>query len=129
VQFWKQSDLHLSQHNNMSVQIGQLQKKRMVKNLREQIVDWVDETDGGVIVSKGRVVNQERWDRYQKKLADEAEALKAISKQNNDPNVPDRTIVPSKVNEVEKKVVSLETKVNDMDNKLDAILKAINGKK
>lgn len=105
----------------MGVSVGHLYKKKLVRNLRGEIVDWFDEASGGWIVQKGNIVNPTKWEEYQKKLEDEKEAAKAISKAKVDPNAPDRTNAPSQ----NKKVEELEKKVNDMDNKLDAILNAL----
>ena len=57
-----------------------------------------------------------------KKEIDRLEASKAQSMQKVDAQAPDRTVVPSKVE-------ALEKKVEGMQSTLDAILKAINDKK
>ena len=42
----------------MSVNIGHLYKKRTVRRLSGNIIDMVDESNGGVNISRGNVVNQ-----------------------------------------------------------------------
>lgn len=102
----------------MSVNIGQLFRKRTVRKLDGSIYDLVDEADGGVIISKGRIVNQEKIDELAKKQKDRETAAQAITQQVSHPTAPDRTSSPSKVDALEKKVEGMETK-------LDAILKAL----
>lgn len=102
----------------MSVKVGQLFRKRTVRKLDGSIFDLVDETDGGVIISKGRIVNQAKIDELAKKEEDRKIAGKAQAQQITSTTAPDRTVNPSKMDELEKKVDGMETK-------LDAILKAL----
>lgn len=96
-------------------------KKKIVKNTSGQIIDWFDETNGGWIIKKGEVVNVEKFNEFKKIEEDKRLAAQAIAFQKVDDNAPDRTQTPAQVAKVEE----LEKKVNDMDSKLDAILKAI----
>lgn len=102
----------------MTVQVGNLSRKRIVKNSRGDIIDWSDESMGGDIIRKGRIVNQEAWDAYQKKLADERDAAKAASLQRRDVDIPERNVSPVQ----NAKVAELEKKVAGMDEKMDKIL-------
>jgi hypothetical protein len=102
----------------MSVNVGHLARKRVVKDLAGNIIDMMDETNGGYIVKGRQIVNQERWEELQAIEEDKKLAAKAISMQKVDTNAPDRTIVPGKVEELEKKVTA-------MDDKLNAILEAL----
>lgn len=96
-------------------------RKSVVKDLSGNIITMLDETDGGYIVRNRNIVNQEKWQEYLKKEEDKKIAAQAILHQKVDANAPDRTIAPTQ----NAKVEALEKKVEDMDSKLDAILKAI----
>lgn len=87
--------------------------------MRGDIIDWVDQTNGGVIISKGRVINQERIDEEAKKQEDLKVAAQAVTAQVASPHSEERTAAPTKMQELEKKV-------DGMESKLDAILKALN---
>lgn len=102
----------------MSVQVGHLARKRVVKDLAGNIIDMVDEVNGGYIVKGRQIVNPERWAELQAIEEDRKLAAKAVSMQKIDENPPDRTVVPGKVEELEKKVTA-------MDDKLNAILEAL----
>lgn len=98
-----------------------LAKNKIVRDTSGNIIDWFDEIQGGWIVQKRQVVNPGAWNAYIQKQKDKADAAKAASMPKVDPNAPDRTVAPSQ----EKKIKELEDKVGKMDDKLDAILKAI----
>lgn len=102
----------------MSVQVGHLARKRVVKDLAGNIIDMMDEVNGGYIVKGRQVVNPERWAELQAIEEDRKLAAKAVSMQKVDDKAPDRTVIPGKVEELEKKVVA-------MDDKLTAILEAL----
>ena len=113
----------------MTVRVSNhLAKKRIVKNMNGQIIDMFDETNGGWIVQKGRVVNKERWDELLKIEQDRRDAAKAITFQKVDENAPDRTVSPQEAMKNQSKMEELETRLNKQDEKLDAILKAITNK-
>lgn len=82
------------------------------------IINMIDELNGGWIIRNRQVVNQARWDELQKIEQDKREAAKAASLAINNPNAPDRTASPSKVD-------ALEQRVNGLDAKLDQILNAL----
>lgn len=103
----------------MNVIIGQLYRKRTVKRMNGQIIDWTDEANGGDIIRKGQVVNQSRVDLEIKIQADKELAGHAEELQVSTPNAPDRTVNPTKMEDLEKKV-------DGMESKLDLILKALN---
>ena len=46
------------------VKEGHLYRKRTVRRMNGEIIDMVDEADGGVIIAKGRVVNQDKIDGF-----------------------------------------------------------------
>ena len=120
----------------MSIQVSpHLAKRRIVKDLQGNIVDLYQEGDGGWIIRGREVINQEKWDEITKKKQDEIQAASAIAHAKVDENAPDRTVDAktavenlAKATKQEEKVAELDKKVTDMDSKLDAILKALNGK-
>lgn len=79
-----------------------------------------DETDGGVIISKGRVVNQAKIDEIKKKEDDRKVAARAEAEASVVPQhiAEERAVAPSKMQELEKRI-------NAQDEKLDAILAAL----
>jgi seryl-tRNA synthetase len=113
----------------MTVRVANhLAKKRVVRNMGGQIIDMFDETNGGWIIQKGRIVNKERWDELQKIEQDRREAAKAITFQKVDNNAPDRNVTMQEAVKNQSKMEELETRLNKQDEKLDAILKAITSK-
>ena len=100
---------------------GRMAKKSTVRDMNGRIINMVDETNGGYIIKNYQVVNQEAYNEILKKEEDRKLAAKAITMQKTEENAPDRTVAPSKVDALEKKVEGMETK-------LDAILKALSDK-
>lgn len=96
-------------------------RKKLVKDLSGNIIDWFDETKGGWIIQKRQIVNQSAWEDHLRIQQDRVEAAKAESMQVSRPDAPDRSVAPSKVE-------ALEKKVEGMESKLDQILKALNNK-
>jgi hypothetical protein len=106
----------------MTVNVGHLFRKRVVRRLNGEIIDWTDETDGGSIISKGRIVNQEKIDQEAKKEQDRLTAASAITQQTEQPHLAEeRTQAPSKMQE-------LEQRIEAQDAKLDKILEALSKK-
>lgn len=106
----------------MSTTVGKLYKNKLVRDLNGNIIDWFDEANGGWIVMKRQVVNKEKWEEFLKKQKDKEQASKASTMQKVDPEAPDRTTPPGKLDELEKRMDGFE-------GKLDAILEAVKGKK
>lgn len=103
----------------MTINIGHLYRKRTVRNLKGQIIDMLDEADGGVIISKGRVMNQEKVDEIAKKELDRKTAATEATQTHVAPEVAEiRVTQPNKIQELEKRI-------SDQDAKLDAILAAL----
>lgn len=100
-------------------------KKSIVKNTAGQIIDWYDETNGGWIIRKGQIVNEEKYNEFKKIEEDKRLAAQAIAHQKVDDNVPDRTVTATEATKQNTKVEELEQKVNKMDSKLDAIIEAL----
>jgi hypothetical protein len=113
----------------MSIQIApHMARKRLVKDTQGNIIDWLDEADGGWIVRGRNIVNKERWEQEQQKEKDKKEAAMAIVKQKVDENAPDRTVTPAVAKENLAKASKQDERIDKMEEKLDAILKALNGK-
>ena len=100
---------------------GRMSHKKIVRNTAGDIIDWLDEANGGWIIRKGQIVNQAFIDEMHKKEEDRKTAAKAMAEQTTNPTAPDRTVAPSKIDELEKRQ-------NSMDSKLDAILAALSKK-
>lgn len=84
----------------------------------------LDETDGsGVIISKGRVVNEEKVIEINKKEEDRKMAATAFTQEVKVPEAiaEQRVVAPTKMQEMEKKIEA-------QDAKLDAILAALSKK-
>lgn len=113
----------------MSINVAaRLARKKIVKDTAGNIIDWIDETNGGWIIRKGAIVNQERYNEHLQQQEDLKIAARAIAEQTTNPNAPDRTVAPIQAQKIEEqatKVEELDKKVTEMDGKLDAILKAL----
>ena len=107
----------------MSINIGHLYKKRTVRGLSGNIIDMVDEVNGGVIISKGRIINQERIDELARIEKDRQTAAQAAAQPADVPQElsEQRVAAPTKLQEMEKRIEA-------QDAKLDAILAALSKK-
>jgi len=110
---------------NINFNPSGLRKKSILRDTNGRIINWLDEANGGWIIKNRQVVNQARYDEELQKEKDKLTASSAIAEQvvATPENLALRTGIirtdnPSKVDELEKKV-------NDMDSKLEAILKAV----
>lgn len=97
-----------------NIQIGHLYRKRTVRNLSGNIVDMQDDADGGVIISKGRVVNQDKIDELAFKEKDRQTAVVAQTQGIAVPQAvaEERAVAPTKMQELEKKVEGMEGNIN-----------------
>lgn len=110
----------------MTVNVAsKMSRNKLVKDFSGTIIDWYDDKQGGWIVQKRQVVNQEAWNKYLQIQKDKQEAASAIGKQKVDNNAPDRTVVPSKVQELEQKQEAMASKIEEVDTKLDAIIELL----
>lgn len=107
----------------MSINVGHLYKKRTVRSLSGNIIDMVDESNGGVIISRGHVVNQERVDELAQLEKDRQTAAQAALQPASVPQElsEQRVAAPTKLQEMEKRIEA-------QDAKLDAILAALSKK-
>ena len=104
----------------MGVEMGKLFRKSTTRDLNGNIINWVDEADGGWIIRNRQIVNQAKYDAYLTKEDDRRVAAQAIALQVTSPTEGQRN------GKSETRVDNLEKKVDDMGSKLDAILKALN---
>lgn len=105
----------------MSINVGNLHRKRTLKRWGQgnPIIELLDETDGGYIVRGGQVVNQEKWDALLKKEEDKRKAAQASAFAVQAATAPeDRNQAPTKVQELEKKVESIESDIKKILNLL-----------
>lgn len=99
-------------------------RKSSIKDLDGNIINLLDETNGGYIIRNRQVVNPQRWEEIQKMEADKREAAKAAAMAINNPNAPDRTVAPRDTARLD----AVEKRLDGVDGKLDAILAAISKK-
>lgn len=73
----------------------------------------VDEANGGVIISKGRVVNQERIDELAKIEQDKKNSATAFVQPSVAPSgvIEERVVAPSKVENLEKEVAGIKDNI------------------
>lgn len=108
----------------MSIRIDHLYKRKIVKDLAGNIIDWFDEADGGWIIRHRQIVNKEKWEALKKIERDKIEAAKVAAEAManpesfQNPSAPDRNFAPSKVEDLEKKVAGLEDKLDKILEKL-----------
>lgn len=99
------SDINIAPH---------MARKSTVRDLSGNLITLIDENDGGYIVRNRQVVNPEKWNVLVQKEKDKQEAAKAQGMQKVDANAPDRTVAPSKVDALEKKVAGMENNIAEI---------------
>ena len=108
----------------MSVNVGHLFKKRTVKDTAGNIIDMLDETNGGWIIRKRQIVNPERFAEIQKVEEDRRLAAQAVAHAVT-VNAPEREATSGRIDTIEKKVDEMEGYIktilkllqNERDNK------------
>lgn len=103
-----------------NINVGTLYKKGILRDISGNIINMLDEANGGYIIKNRQVVNQAKYEELLQKEKDKKVAAQAVAEQVTSPNEAlrqgiIRTETPSKVEDLEKKV-------NSMDDKLNAIL-------
>ena len=73
-----------------------------MKDMSGNIINLLDETDGGYIIRNRQVVNQEKYDAIVKKEQDRQEAAKAVTMQVSSPHAEERNAVPGKQQDMQK---------------------------
>jgi hypothetical protein len=118
---------------------GRMAKKSVTRNTKGQIINLLDESKGGWIIRNGQVVNEGAYKDLLRKQEDKKEAAKArlneisVPKEVEDMRAGTAPIPKVNIEQVKlestptspSKIDVLETKVNNMENKLDAILNAL----
>lgn len=102
-----------------------LRRKSITKDISGNIINWVDETDGGWIVRGRQIVNQDKWNAFVKREEDKRVASQASAEQVSAPQsaVASRQGVPPiSTPTPQPKVDDLSKRVDNMESKLDAIL-------
>jgi hypothetical protein len=102
---------------------GRMARKSTTRDLNGQIINMVDEANGGYIIRNRQIVNPEMWQEHLKKEQDKRDAAKAMTAAKVDPAAPDRVIPPNA-----GKIDVLEKRMDEQDAKLDAILAALSKK-
>lgn len=107
-------------------------RKSIVKDLRGNIIDLIDEERGGYIIRRGQIVNHERYNEMVQKEIDRKKSIEAQLNPVSNPNTPDRTVTAkeaikqqSKVEELEERLNKQDDKLDKQNDKLDKILKAL----
>lgn len=107
----------------MTVQVaGRMFRKSSTKDINGNLINMIDETDGGWIVRNRQIVNPEKWNEYQKREKDKQEAAKAIHHQKTDTNAPDRSVAPNQIDALKKEMGDFK---KDVDEKFNAIMAAL----
>ena len=102
-----------------------LYRKSTMRDMQGNIINLIDEANGGYIIRNRQVVNPERFAEIQKIEQDKREAALAATKAIESPNAAQRNQTAAVAIEQTNKVDALEKKVDGMETKLDAILKAL----
>lgn len=92
---------------------GHMARKSVVKDMNGNIINLIDETDGGWIIRNRQVVNPEKFLALVQKEKDKKEAALAVTQAVSNTTAPDRTMSPSKMDEMMKKIAELEAKLNE----------------
>lgn len=100
---------------------GHMARKAVTRDIRGQIINMMDETDGGWVIRNRQVVNPEKYQKILDVENDRKMAAQAIQHQKVEESAPDRTAAPSKID-------ALEARIDAQDGKLDAILAALTKK-
>ena len=102
-----------------------LRKKSITRDIHGNIINWLDEADGGWIIRGRRIVNQEKYDEYVKKEHDKQVAAQAAAQQ---VAAPAESLALRNGEKVETKVevkTDLEKRVDGMESNIAEILKLL----
>ena len=101
-----------------------LKRKSVLKDMNGNIINLLDEADGGWIIRGRQIVNQDKWNQILQKEEDKRLAAQAQAQQVSAPkHIEDlragkKESTPNPLSKVDE----LEKKVDNMESKLDAIL-------
>jgi len=107
---------------------GHMARKSVVKDTGGNIINLLDEANGGYIIRNRQIVNPERYAELKKLEEDRRLASQAILHQVESPNAEMRNMPAHQAQERGGKLEELEKRLDGQDSKLDAILLALNKK-
>ena len=95
---------------------GRMARKSVVKDMNGNIINLMDETDGGWIIRNRQIVNPEKFEKMQQAERDRREAALASTKAiaASAAVVEARSSSPGKVEALEKKVESMENNIAEI---------------
>jgi hypothetical protein len=111
-------------------------RKSVTKDMNGNIINLIDETDGGYIVRARQIVNPEKWNKLVEAEQARRDSAKAMTEAvaappeivalRNQTGVTVETLAKVQSGEkVPDKVDQLEQRMNEQNDKLNAILKAL----
>lgn len=106
-----------------------LARKKIVRDMRGNVIDMLDENDGGYIIRNRQVVNQEKYQEMLKKEADRKEAAQAMAKAvTPPPEVAEMRQGGQASKDIKEIKEQFQEFKKEVDTKFDAILQAIKSK-
>lgn len=117
----------------MSVNVaGHMARKSVTKDMRGNIINMIDEKDGGWIVRDRQIVNIEKWNELVKQEEDRKKAALAATEAiavspelaalRNKAGVSQEELAKVQSGQSTDKMQEFENRLNKQDEKLDAIL-------
>lgn len=110
-------------------------RKSITKDTSGNIINMIDETNGGYIVRNRQIVNQAKWDELVKAEQDKRDAAKAaleavavnpeLAALRNQVGVTPEQVAQAQAAQGVDRVGQLEGRMNSLDDKLDKILNAL----
>jgi hypothetical protein len=98
-------------------------RKRIVKDMNGNIIDWYDGALANPwVIQKRQVLQPEVIEAENEKKRQEQEGIKAMANPKVDPTAPDRTVTPN----LDAQLQTMEERITkNLDAKLDKILQAL----
>lgn len=110
-------------------------RKSITKDMNGNIINLIDETDGGYIVRNRQVVNHDKWNKLVQIEQDRREAAKAaleaiavsaeLAELRNKTGVTPEQVEQAKKGQHVEVKTDIEKRVDGLEDKLDQILKAL----
>ena len=104
---------------------GRMARKSVVKDMNGNIINLIDETDGGWIIRNRQVVNPEKFEKMPQAERDRREAALAASKAVSQSAEVVAARAGVKIEKTPDKVDALEKKVEGMESNIAEILKLL----
>jgi len=83
-------------------------RKSKVMDLGGNIIDLLDETNGGYIIRGRQIVNHEKWEEILQKERDRVSAARAMTEAVSNPSSVDRNVNPTEQNSLRSEVEELK---------------------